>query len=211
MYSTIRELDEFAITNSETEFLDCDSLGFTCALNGALTDSATIVNIDTTSTGENVKRFDVLQCGDEYMLVTKVITADQQVEVERGWGDTEPVAHVDDAICYVKSQLKAQLISRVSRQIVDLHKVRTPVGSPLWIEENLEMREQAAIQIMYASQFIEEAKIAARIATITNSDFNDGVLAVKYPAGRKFAPGVAEAITEIARSMGVKVGGILRG
>lgn len=210
MYSTVQEVDAYALANSEIDFLDCDSLGITCQLNGALSDSATTVTVDAVTAGEEIKKHDLLQCGDEYMRVTAVTNA-TQVVVERGWGGTTAAAHADDAVCYLKSQLKAQLISRVSRQIVDLHKVRMAPGSDLWLQENEEMREQAAIQIIYASQFIEEAKIAARIATITNSDFNDGVLAVKYPAGRKFAPGVAEAITEIARSMGVKVGGILRG
>lgn len=208
MYSTIRETNEYAVAAGEVDFLDCDATGIQCLANGAIGIGDTVINYDGITVGEQIKRYDLLQIKDEYCLVTNVTPT--QVTVERGFGDTAPAAYVDNEPIIVKTQMKVKLISRATREFINLHRQRLSVGT-IWAEDNLELREQCAIQVIYMARYVEEAELTERISTITLSEYADGVLTIKYPGGRKFAPGVEDTIKDLMRRLGVSVGGFLRG
>jgi hypothetical protein len=208
MYSTIREANEYALAVGEVEFLDCDATGIECLANGAIGVGDLTINVDGITAGEQIKRYDLLQIQDEYCLVTGVNGA--VLTVERGFGDTVPAAYLDNQQILVKTQLKVKLISRATREFVNVHRQYLSVGT-LWAESNAEIREQCAIQVIYMARYVEEVELTERIGTITLSEYADGVLSIKYPGGRKFAPGVQDALNDILRRMGVSVGGFLRG
>jgi hypothetical protein len=208
MYSSIREVNEAAVAGGEIEFLDCDATGIQCLANGAIGIGDTTINYDGVTVGEQIKRYDLLQIRDEYCLVTDVFPT--SLTVERGFGATIPAGYVDNEPIYVKSQMKVKLIARATNLFITLHRQRLQAGE-VWAEDNAELREQCAIQVIYMARYVEEQELGERVATMTLSEYADGVLSIKYPGGRKFAPGVEEAIRATLKLLGVSVGGFQRG
>lgn len=208
MYSSIREANEHAIAEGETDFLDCDSLGIDCDAGAAILPADTTITIANLTAGEQINRYDLLQIVDEYCLVTGVNGT--TITVTRGFGDTVPAAYASGQKIYVKSQLKVKLIARATREFVTYHK-QFVTAQVLWLEANLDMRKLCAVQVIYMARYIEESELSERVQTMTLNDYSDGVLSIKYPGGRIFAPGVKEGIQYIARLLGVRIGGFQRG
>lgn len=208
MYSTIREVNEYAIAAGEVEFLDCDATGIQCQADGAISAVTTSILVNNVPTGEQIKRYDLLQIDDEYCLVTGV--NGMTLTVQRAFGGTVAATHSNGAAIFVKTHLKVKLISRATREFVTLHRQRLSPGV-LWAQENEEIREQCAVQVIYMARYVEEQELTERISTITLSEYADGVLSIKYPGGQVFAPGVRDALNDIFRRLGVSSGGVLRG
>ena len=210
MYSTVAEVNAYALARLNTEFLRADDAGISCTVDGAVTiDGETIVVQNISPTGEAIIKYDLLEIGDELVLVTGVNGL--TLTVERAYGGTEAAIIADEAPVIVKSNLKVKLIDRASQDIQDIHG-QLPLGTgEMWLEQDSDLRRACAMQVIWLAEYQEEIALARRIKTITSSKYSDSVISIEYPEGQRYAPGVESIVTEVAKQAGVASGGFLRG
>ena len=211
MYSSVSEVDAHALANGEIDFLRSDDAGISCTADGAVLINGTALTVQGISpAGEAIIQYDLLKIGEEYARVNAVNGL--ALTIARGFGDTAPAAIADNDPIQVKTQLKIRLISAATRDIQRIHRVRYPgAGATLWYETNADLRLACAMQVVWLAKYNEERELAQRLKIITGSSYSDGVLSVQYPEGQRYAEGVEDLVTMVAKAAGVYSGGFLRG
>lgn len=210
MYSTIAEADAYALSVLETDFLRCDDAGISALADGSISSSAESLVVQTiTPTGESIVQYDLLKIGSEYLLVSD--RSGLTLTVSRGYSGTTAAAINDEAVIAVKTPLKIQLINEATIAIQNLHKQYYTGASLLWYENNVDLRKACAMQAVWLAKYVEERKLANRIRMVTDSEYSDSVISVRYPSGQRYAPGVEDIVSDVTKKAGVSVGGFLRG
>ncbi|MBK7363021.1 MAG: hypothetical protein IPJ01_12055 [Micavibrio sp.] len=209
-YTTAPAADAVALEIGQPDFVDVDDKGATLAANGAASASATALPFDGLSVAGAVSKNDILQNGDEILLVQSVTynpgNLDGVANVKRGAYGTTAAPIADNAILIVKNLKKISLLETATQEIVGYHKQTWPSGA-LWYNGNASLARACALRAIYLMQYGEARSTAEYIRNVSAGSYSDTVISVSSAGNATNLDGATQSIVDsVLQFAGIAVG-----
>lgn len=214
-YSTLADIDAYAVTSGDYQFVESDNIGVTARVNavGGYTAAATSIVIDTLSLASAIQKYSVLYIGTEYLLVTAVpvyaTTTTPTVTVTRGMYGSTAATIADDALITVKDNRKVRCQGIATDDI--LTAMGKHLEDALWGENSSYLIEAEKVQTIWINRHLEERESAEKIATMAQSSYNDGVISVSAAAVNGLCKKARQLVNEFMKIYGGQNNAFKRG
>lgn len=214
-YSTAADIDTYAISVGDVDWLDCDSREMTALINllAGYSAAATSLAFDALDVASGIEAYNVLKIGSEYLLVTAVTyatTTTGTLTVTRGYYGSTAAAISDNAVIYVKDQRKNQCINYATDDIVGLHgQVLYP--DELWLSGQDQLIEAEKRQTLWVNKYLEERESSERIKQLTQGEYTDGAISLNPVTKPMVDPRAALIVRQVMRDNEVQANAFKRG
>lgn len=215
-YSTLADIDAYAVSSGDYQFVESDNIGATARVNnaGGYNAAATSIAIDTLSLASSIQRYSVLYIGTEYLLVTATPTyttpfTSTTLTVSRGMYGSTAATIADDALITVKDNRKVRCQGIATDDI--LTAMGKHLEDALWGENSSYLIEAEKVQTIWINRHLEERETAELAGTISQSNYNDGVLSISAPAVNGLCKKARQLVNEFMKIYGGQSNAFKRG
>jgi len=208
-YTTAPKADIVALEIGESDFVDFDTKS-NCLANGAVSASATTLLFDTLPNPGAIKQYDLLQSGDELLLVESVsyntpAQVDGTLTVTRGAYGTTAAPIADDAELKVKTLVKVRLLDIATKDIENYHQQYVnPPGH--WYAGSVQLQRACALQAIYLHKYLAARETAEYVKNVSSGSYNDTVLSISGAAVRRLNDDARALVDFVLRLARVAVG-----
>lgn len=198
-YSTVKAIDDYALSIGETAFLNADATGESITLTAAL---STDTVLTASAAFSPIPEFSYLVVGSEYMSVTSYDLDALTLTVVRAQLGTTAAPIVESATGTVRNRNKVAWQNIATSDIVGAHN-QYDINN-LWGDDIDELVLAEKIQTIWLSKFINERDIANRIRQISSGSYSDTILSISGATGRSLAPEAAQLVSYVMKYYGVQ-------